>query len=195
MAPGGARGCCGVWKPHQSRFPGAEPSSLPVAASEGARVGARAAEQVRTRLLRGSGQTPNCCVPWKRAASVGDRRNVCTNTGSVGKPPKEPTALREGPLGCRMHPRENHLGGKREACTALGTARKARAGGQAFSTARRIGAPPTYFDVALNAAALLDGGPLQEISIFIYMMFGTIISATGGLKKWVRQTSVGCEVA
>lgn len=63
---------------------------------------------------------------------------------------------------------------------------KARAGGQAFSTSR-IGAPQTYFDVALNADVLLEGGLFQEISIFIYMMFGTTISVTGAFKKWVRQ--------
>lgn len=112
-----------------------------------------------------------------------------------GDSPKKPTALREGLLGCWVHPRQNPLGGRGEACVALGTAMKARAGRQAFSTSRRIGAPRTYFDVALNADVLLEEGIFQERSIFIYLMFGTIISVTGGFKKWVRKTSVRHEAA
>lgn len=94
-----------------------------------------------------------------------------------------------------MHRRQNSLGGQGEARIDLGTAMKTRAGGQAFSTSRRIGAPQTCFHVALNADVLLEGGLFQEISIFIYMMFGTIISVTGGFKKGVIQTSVRREVA
>lgn len=68
----------------------ADASARPLAPSSVSQAGAKAAEQVWTRLLHGSGQTPNCSVPWKRAVSAGDGRKVPTNTGSkccsVGTP-------------------------------------------------------------------------------------------------------------
>lgn len=69
-------------------------------------------------------------------------------------PPKKSTVLREG-AECIRGKTPLEAG---EACIALGTVMKARAGGEAFITSRRIGAPQTYFDVALNADVLLEGG-------------------------------------